>query len=355
VAGGVAGTWGAKRTRRAGSPVREYVIRRLMKLPVVLLVVTIMVFALTRLGGSPVGIYLRHDMTQAEVAQVYARYHLDDPVVVQYLFWLGGLFRGDLGWSGVSSAPVRDLIVPKAAVTLELGIGAGLVTLIAGLALGTYGGSRRDRFGDHAARVISSVGSSLPEFWFALVALYVFYLILGLAPLGRFTPTIYAQISHPTGMYTLDALLNGNWVAFRDALYHLWLPTLVLGYVGTAEIARFMRSSLIDELGSDYVDAARARGVPERLVVRRHARRNALVPTITMAGIAFGGILQGAVVIELIFQFPGMGRWITDAVLKGDRATTMAFVLISALGYSLVNLMTDIAYAHYDPRIELGA
>jgi peptide/nickel transport system permease protein len=343
------------REQRRRTSYRDYVIRRMLKLPVMLLLLSMVVFILTRLGGSPASIYITSNMTPEEIQQIEARYHLDDSLVEQYLSWLGGVLRGDLGWSGVASAPVSDVLWHKLSATLELGILAGAVALFSGVALGTFGGARRDRAGDHATRVIAVLGASVPMFWFALLALYYFYLVLGVAPIGRMDRVIYDGIAHPTGFYTIDALIAGDWTAFRDALSHLWLPVLVLGYAGTAEIARIMRSSLVDELGSDYVDAARAKGLPERIVVRRHARRNALIPTITMMGIALGGIIQGTVVIELIFQTPGMGRWITDAVLRGDQATIMAFVLVIGAGYLIINLCVDLAYAHVDRRIELGA
>ena len=334
---------------------RDYILRRVAKLPLMLLLVSIVVFGISRLGGSPAGIYLHPDMTPEQVAQIYERYNLNDSVIQQYLSWIGGVLRGDLGWSGVASQPVTDALRVKLPVTLELGFLAIIVTMICGIALGTYGGARRNGIGDHTTRVISTTGASLPEFWIALLALYLFYLVLGVAPIGRVDRAIFASIEHPTGFYTVDAFLASNWTAFKDALSHLWLPVCVLAYSGTAEIARIMRSSLVDEMGSDYVDAARAKGLPERLVVRRHARRNALIPTITMIGLAIGGIIQGTVVIELIFQQPGMGRWVTDAVLRGDQATIMAFVLVIGTGYLLINLFVDLAYAHFDRRIELGA
>jgi ABC-type dipeptide/oligopeptide/nickel transport system permease component len=134
----------------------------------------------------------------------------------------------------------------------------------------------------------------------------------------------------------------------------LWLPALVLGYQGTAQIARIMRSSLVDEMSQDYVDAARAKGLPERLVIRRHARRNALIPTVTVIGTAFGHLLTGSVVVEMVFQWPGLGRWIADGVLRGDRATIMAFILVSGVVFMLANLVVDVLYAYLDRRVELG-
>src|ERR671919_2426198 len=335
--------------------VREYIVRRLVTLPLLMLGVSILVFGLSRVGGSPIGIYIEHEMTPAEVAQIEERYGLDEPLPVQYVAWLGGVFRGDLGWSGVSAAPVSTILLPKATATMELAIIAALVAVLLGVGMGTFGGARRDRLGDHVTRVLAISGASVPIFWFGLLLLIVFYLVLGWAPLGRADPGIYARIGHPTGVYTIDSLLNFDWGALLDALRHLALPAITMGYGSTSIITRMMRSSLVEELGEDYVDAARAKGLPERLVIRRHARRNALMPTMTVIGLSWGFLLQGTVVVELIFNWPGLGRWMTDAVLQGDQATIMSYVLITSIIFLAVNLVVDVAYAYLDRRVVLGA
>jgi ABC-type dipeptide/oligopeptide/nickel transport system permease component len=334
--------------------VHEYVARRLLKLPLVLLAVTVLVFALSRLGGSPIAIYLQHDMSQEEVAALEERYGIDEPLPVQYLAWLGGVVRGDLGWSGVSVAQVSDVLPAKFVATLELATFGSMIAIALGIGLGAYAGARRNRFADHITRVITVSGASLPLFWFALLMLMLFYLVIPIAPLGRFDNEIYAQLSHYTGFYTIDAILNLNARAFVDAISHLALPAFVLGFEGMAVIARMVRSSLVEEMGEDYVESARAKGLPERLVVRRHALRNAMVPTITVIGLSWGILLQGTVVVELVFRWPGMGRWATDAIIRGDRATIMAFVLVTAVVYLLVNLIVDLIYAHLDRRVVLG-
>jgi peptide/nickel transport system permease protein len=316
--------------------------------------VSIIVFTLTRFTGSPVGIYATPNMTPDEVAALEERYLLDRPIPVQYLAWLGGLLRGDLGWSGVSVAPVTEVIGSKIAATLELALAAGLIAVLAGIALGTVAGVRRNRWPDHGARFFSILGASTPTFWFGLLLLVPFYLWLGWFPLGRSTPEIYSSISHFTGMYSLDAILNGSPVAFLDALRHLVLPAIVLGFGAMAIIVRMMRSSMVEAMSEEYVDAARAKGLPERLVIRRHARRNAFVPTTTVIGLSFGFLLQGAVAVELIFRWPGLGQWVTSAILSGDQATIMAYVLITAFIFMTVNLAVDVAYAYLDRRVVLG-
>ena len=159
---------------------------------------------------------------------------------------------------------------------------------------------------------------------------------------------------HPTGLYTVDSLLALDFKAFSDAIWHLILPAVTLGYGATAIIARMMRSSLVEELQEDYVDAARAKGLPERLVLRRHARRNALMPTVTVIGLSFGFLLQGTVVAEIIFRWPGLGRWMADSVLRGDQATIMAYVLFTSILFLVVNLIVDVVYAYLDRRVVLG-
>jgi ABC-type dipeptide/oligopeptide/nickel transport system permease component len=334
--------------------IREYVLRRLIKLPLVLFAVTVMVFALSRIGGSPIAIYVEHEMSPAEIAQLEERYGLDDSLPVQYVKWLGGVLRGDLGWSGVSVAPVSDVLPARFIATLELATYGILIAIALGVALGTFAGSRHNRWGDHLIRAVTVSGASLPLFWFALLMLILFYLIVPIAPLGRFDEEIYSQIVHYTGFYTLDSILNLNWAAFVDSFKHLALPAFVLGFEGMAVIARMMRSSLVEEMGEDYVDTARAKGLPERLVIRRHARRNAFVPTVTVIGLSWGVLLQGSVVIEVVFRWPGLGRWATDGVLRGDRATIMAFVLVTSVVFLLVNLIVDVVYAYLDRRVVLG-
>ena len=326
-----------------------------MILPILLIGVSLIVFTLSRVGGSPIGIYLSHEMTPDEVAEIEERFGLDEPLPVQYLAWAGGVLRGDLGWSGVSVAPVTQVFPDKLAATMELSVAAAIVAVTLGIGLGTFAGSRRDRLPDHLTRVFSVSGASMPVFWFAIILLIVFWVYLGWFPIGRSDANTFASIAHPTGLYTVDSVLAGNPAAFWDAVWHLVLPAITLGFGTTAIITRMMRSSLVEELGEDYVEAARAKGLPERLVMKRHARRNALIPTITVIGLSFGFLLQGTVVVEIIYQWPGLGRWLADAVLRGDQATIMAYVLFTSVLFLTVNLVVDIVYAYLDRRVVLGA
>jgi ABC-type dipeptide/oligopeptide/nickel transport system permease component len=334
--------------------VRDYVLRRLMILPFLVLITTIIVFVLMRVGGSPIGAYIEPGMSADEIDRVEERFGLDQPVPVQYMVWLKGVFQGELGWSAVSNAPVSDVFTDKLTATVELAALAGLIAIALGISMGTFAARRRDRWPDQVTRVLAVSGASMPTFWFGIIMLIFFWAGLGWFPIGRSDPVLWSSIDHPTGFYTIDSLLAGNFAAFRDAIWHMILPAIVLGYTATAIVARMMRSSLVEQLGQDYVDAARAKGLPERIVVRRHARRNALIPTITVIGLMLGILVEGSVVVEIIFQWPGMGKWLADAVLQGDQATVMAYVLFIAVLMLLLNLIVDVLYARLDRRVVLG-
>ena len=197
-------------------------------------------------------------------------------------------------------------------------------------------------------------GASLPQFWFGILLLIIFWANLGIAPIDDQMQQFFASINHPTGLYTIDAILAGSPRAFWDAIWHLMLPAVTLGYGATAIIARMMRSALVEELQQDYVDAARAKGLAEKLVLKKHARRNALVPTITVIGLTFGFLLQGTITVEIIYRWPGLGRWMAASVVRGDQGTLMTYVLFTSVLFLLVNLIVDVIYANLDRRVTLG-
>jgi peptide/nickel transport system permease protein len=196
-------------------------------------------------------------------------------------------------------------------------------------------------------------GASMPTFWLGIVLLIIFWSYLGWFPHGRSDPEIWNSIPHPTNFYTIDAILAGSFAAFKDALWHLVLPALTLGYAAVGIVTRMMRSSLLEEMGKDYVDAARARGLPENLVVRRHARRNAFIPTITVIGLSIGIMFEGTVVVETIFGWPGLGSWMASSVLSGDQGTTLAFVIFTSVLFVTINMVVDVMYGYLDRRVAL--
>ena len=332
----------------------RYIGRRLLGLPLVILMVSILVFALTRIGGTPIGPYLEPGMTDEEIAALEERFNLDEPIPMQYLAWLGGVVRGELGWSAVAAAPVVDVFRQRIPASFELGAFAALWAVTLGVGLGTFAARRRNRVGDQVAGVLAVGGASMPTFWLGIVLLIIFWSYLGWFPHGRSDPDIWASISHPTNFYTIDAILAGNVNALKDALWHLVLPALTLGYAAVGIVTRMMRSSLLEEMGKDYVDAARARGLPENLVVRRHARRNAFIPTITIIGLSIGIMFEGTVVVETIFGWPGLGSWMASSVLSGDQGTTLAFVIFTSILFVTINMLVDVMYGYLDRRVVVG-
>ena len=331
----------------------RYIGRRLLGLPLVIIMVSILVFALTRIGGTPIGPYLEPGMTDEEIAALEERFNLDEPLPMQYLAWLGGVVQGDLGWSAVAAAPVVDVFRQRIPASFELGAFAAVWAVALGVGLGTFAARRRNRVGDQVAGVVAVGGASMPTFWLGIVLLIIFWSYLGWFPHGRSDPDIWASISHPTNFYTIDAILAGNLNALKDALWHLVLPALTLGYAAVGIVTRMMRSSLLEEMGKDYVDAARARGLPERLVVRRHARRNAFIPTITVIGLSIGIMFEGTVVVETIFGWPGLGSWMASSVLSGDQGTTLAFVIFTSILFVTINMLVDVMYGYLDRRVML--
>jgi peptide/nickel transport system permease protein len=276
---------------------------------------------------------------------------LDRPLPVQYVIYLRQLVHGNLGISIMDSRPVSTDLRQYLPATVELASAAMLVAIIIGVPAGIASAVYKDAWPDHVARIFALAGTSLPIFYLALLLLGVLYVRLGVLP-GPGQLNIYTSPPTPiTGMVAVDALLTGDWPALRDALSHLILPAAVLGYYQTGLITRMTRGSLLEVLRQDYVRTARAKGVSEPSVVLRHALRNALLPTVTVVGLAFGGLLSGAVLTETIFAWPGIGRYATNSVTNVDIPAVLGVTLVIAVIYSIANLVVDVLYAYLDPQI----
>ncbi|MCL6553711.1 MAG: ABC transporter permease [Firmicutes bacterium] len=334
----------------------RFVARRVLVTVPVLFLVTLLGFVLTYLiPADPLAMVLsERAMANPEIVRAYrTRWGLDQPPHRRYLTYVGNLLRGDLGTSIATQQPVLDDLKAFVPATVELAVAAVAVAVVVGLPLGVLAAVRRDRTADHVARVGSLVGVSVPVFWLGLLALAVFYYRLRLAPgPGRLDP----QLVPPeplTGLLVVDSLVRGRWDALADALHHLALPALVLGAYVMGTITRVTRSSVLEVLAQDYVRTARAKGLPERAVIGRHALRNALIPTVTVIGLVFGGLLEGSVLTETIFAWPGLGRYITTGYITLDYPAVMGGTLYIAVVFSIVNLLVDLTYAVLDPRIRL--
>lgn len=331
-----------------------YVARRLALMVLVVFGVLVITFVISHvIPADPVLAILGGNAPAEKVDALRRELGLDKPLHQQFVAYIWGAVRGDLGRSLRTGRPVWHDIWQYFPATVELTFSAIFLAIILGIPLGVISAIRRNQVHDHTTRVFSIVGVSMPVFWTGLVLLLLFYYRLGWLPgPGRLDLAVLPPPGR-TRLLIVDSLLAGNWAALRNAVGHLIMPAFVLGYVATATIARVTRSSMLDILHQDYIRTARSKGLVERVVVLRHALRNALIPTVTVIGLVFGGLLEGSVLTETVFAWPGLGRYITTGYISLDYPAVMGGTLYIAVVFSVVNLIVDLTYAFLDPRIRL--
>ena len=341
---------------------RAYIIRRLLLIIPVLFGVTLLIFAILQLF-SPVeraSLYITNPNQFAEIPDIIERYGLNEPVWVQYGTWINQVFHGNLGWSTVVSQPVTSAIFNFLPATLELALFTAPLIILGGIFLGSKAAAHKDKAIDHATRFGAIIGWSLPTFWLGLMLLMIFYgFFSGLFPperLGVEASIIVnsADFTRYTNLNTIDAILNGNGKVLLDSLRHLVLPVITLTVVNIAFIMRLMRSSMLESLGKGYILTARAKGLDENTVVNKHARRNALIPVLTVSGFIFAAIVNGVVITETIFNYKGLGWWTWQSAIRMDIPSILGFALFNAVLFVLTNLAVDLYYARIDPRVRLG-
>lgn len=294
-----------------------------------------------------------------DIQSIIEKYHLDDPFYVQYSSWIQSILSGNLGWSRSVGMPVLKAILQKAPATFELVMFAIPLTVLLGIRLGVTSAVHRDKPIDHATRILAIIGWSLPSFWLAIVLLSIFYAGLGWFPPERLgtDANIFVRSSaftRYTGINTIDALLNGQLWIFVDALKHLVLPVVTLTTIQIALIVRVMRSSMLEALGKGYIVTARAKGLKQKEVINKHARRNALIPIITLSGILTAGMLTGVIITETVFSYKGLGYYAANAATQLDLPGVLGFALLAGVIFVAANLIVDVLYAYTDPRIRLG-
>ena len=350
-----------------------YIIRRLLVLPVILLGVSLVIFAMLQLLG-PVersALYVqRIPFQEGAIDAIIRRYGLDDPFFVQYWHWMvgredpvtgetvGGILRGDFGYSRTGREPVIDLLKRRLPATLELALWSVIPIIGIGIWLGVQSALHHNKPIDQASRVLAILGWSIPTFVFALLVLLIFYAQLGWFPPGRLSTTFSQVVQRPgftpyTHMHTIDALLNLRFDIFLDALRHLILPVTTLAVVQIALLLKVTRSSMLEALRQDYVTTARAKGLRESVVINRHVRKNALIPVVTIAGATIAGLLNGVIITEVVFNFPGLGSAAAAAALSLDALTMLGFALFNAVLFVGANLVVDVLYGILDPRVRL--
>ncbi len=329
----------------------RYVVRRLVLLVPILIGLSILVFVFVRsLPGGPAIALLGERATEQSVEAIERELGLDKPIHEQYLTYAGNLVTGDLGASIQTRRPVIDELKDRFPATIELGVAAMLFAILAGVPLGYVAAKRYQGFLDQSSLVVSLIGISFPIFFLALILKYVFAVKLGWLPsIGRLDVT--RSLDHPTGFYTLDALVAGDFPAFMDAVRHLILPAVALGTIPLAIVARITRAATLDVLSEDYVRTARAKGLDPSVVDRRHIMRNAMLPVVTIVGLQTGLLLTGAILTERVFAWPGLGTMIINAISFRDYAVLQGGLVFFALVVVLVNLLVDVSYAFLNPRI----
>ncbi len=331
----------------------RFVLRRAASTLALMLGVVLFVFVCMRLlPGDPVDLILGGEGTVSaeQVRQFRAQYRLEEPIPVQLLAFLGGVLRGDLGTSIVRHEPVTTLILDRFPATIELALGGLAFALAVALPAGILSAVRRRSLADRVAMSSAFLGTSMPPFWLGIVLIMLFSVRLGWFPVAGRTAFGY-EPADLTGLYLVDALATRDLPALTEALHHLVLPAVTLGAVMAALAARVMRSSMIEALDQDYVRTARAKGAREWGVVVRHAVRNAVIPTVTLVGLELGVLLGGNMIVETVFEWPGIGRLAIEAIFARDYPLVQGIVMVYAFTFAVCGLAVDVVCARLNPRI----
>jgi peptide/nickel transport system permease protein len=315
-------------------------------------VMTIIFFIARVIPADPVAALLGPQAPPEVIERMKTKWDLDKPLWTQFTIFLWRAVQGDLGVSISTNRPVTSDLAQFFPPTFELATSAMLVSLVVGIPLGVISAVRRGKLSDHVSRVVALAGISMPVFWVGLLLLLLFYYVLNWLPGGGQLPFYMAAPPRVTGLMTVDSLLAGRLDIFAQALRHLVLPAAVVSFYGIAVISRITRSSMLDALGDDYVRTARGKGLRESTVVLKHALRNALLPVITTCGIVYARTLEGAVIAETIFSWPGLGRYATNAFIALDFPAVVGATGFIALLFAGTNLIVDLSYALVNPRIK---
>ena len=331
---------------------KEYILKRLAMLIIVLFGVSVITFVLVRTAPGDPAVNLAGEHATAEVLErIRERYHLNEPIYVQYFIWIEMAIQGDLGRSIESRELVTVEIMDRLPTTLELSLVAIIIASVLGVIAGIVSAVRQYSAVDYSVMFGALFGVSMPVFWLGLMLLFIFGVKLGVLPVGgRLSTGI--PLERITGLYILDSIITLNGRALVDSIRHLILPSIALATIPMATIARMTRSSMLEVLRQDYIRTERAKGLSERMVVYKHAIKNALIPIVTVIGMNIGLLMGGAVLTETIFTLPGLGKYIADAILAYDYPVIQGFTIFFATAFVIINLMTDILYMYIDPRIK---
>ncbi|GMR11135.1 MAG: ABC transporter permease [Anaerolineae bacterium] len=331
------------------------IIERILYTLPIMLGVAVIVFVFIRLTpGDPVDIMMGQGGTisAGEIEQLRSEFHLDEPVFTQLWLFLRDAAGGDLGYSYLKKRPVTTLIGEVLPATIELATGALLFALVVAFPIGIISAVRQNSLLDRLSMAFAFLGISMPGFWLGIVLIMIFGVWLQWLPVqGRIDYDVGLQTI--TGFYILDSIITRNWPALLSSLEHLILPAVTLGAAISAIVARVLRSSMLETLRADYVKLARAKGAPERVVLSKHALRNALIPTVTVVGLQVGVLLGGNMIIETVFAWPGLGRMVVEAIYNRDFPLVQGTVMVYAFTFVLATLIVDVLYTYLNPKITL--
>lgn len=326
--------------------------RKLVTIAITLLGLLTLTFLIGRvMPVDPVLSIVGPDADHETYMQVYKQLGLDLPLWKQYLIYVNDLLHGDLGRAAMTGQPVSEEIARVLPATVELGTFAIIIGTGCGIPLGVYAASQRGRLGDYIVRVMSLTGYSVPIFWFGMMGLLIFYAWLGwVGGAGRVDLYFDGLVEPKTGLLLVDSAMAGEWEVFRSALSHLILPACILGMHSMAYISRMTRSFMLAQLSQEYIITARVKGLSSRAVLWGHAFMNIRVQLLTIVALAYGTMLEGAVLIETVFAWPGFGQYLTHSLLRGDMNAVMGCVLIVGMIFITLNLIADALYKVFDPR-----
>ncbi|MFC7688143.1 ABC transporter permease [Ureibacillus sp. GCM10028918] len=331
----------------------QMIVKRLGLILFVVFGVTLVTFFMSHvIPGDPASLIAGQRASEETLQSIRQQLGLDQPVWIQYLHYIGDLLTGDLGTSIRTQRPVLDELITFFPATIELAIAAFAIAIVLGIPLGILAALKKNSIWDNLSRVFSISGVSIPVFFSGLIVILIFYGKLGWLPSnGRIALDINPP-THITGFYILDSIFTGDMVALKSSLQHLILPALVLSYAQLAVITRQVRASMLEVMSQEYIRTAIANGIKGRLLIISYALKNALIPTVTVIGVAFGSLLGGAVVTETIFGWPGMGKFVVDSISYLDFPAMMGFTIIISIGYVLINLIVDIIYGLLNPQMK---
>jgi len=343
---------------------QSYILRRLFFLPIVFFALSLMIFSLQMLL-TPIQRLSAYVSTisemkggQEQIAHLIKKYGLDEPFITQYWLWVKGVLQGNLGWSETARGPVSEVLLNLFPATAELVVLAFIPSFLCAIWLGTRAGANHNKLVDHIIRFFTILGWSFPTFVFGLIMLMIFYGFLDWLPPGRLSQWAMTDVGSSdfiryTGANLIDSLINWRWDIFFDSLRHMIAPVITLTYVNLANMTRLMRTSMLETLRQDYIRTARAKGLSRRVIENKHARRNAMLPVTTMAGMELASMMGGVVITETIFDYHGLGQFAATAAGSLDFPAVLGFALYFAVVLVLINLIVDLLYPFFDPRVVL--